>query len=337
MAKNIVGISIGDPGGIGPEILMKALPLIRKLKNSSPFIIGDATVLRKNLKFSGERLNLNFVKDSRDFDGKKINAYDVGAIAGESFPVGEDSGICGRASFLYVKKAVGLWKECMLDGLVTLPISKKAWHLAGKFYSGHTEFLASALGAEKYAMIMAAGKLKVLLVTAHVPLREVSSMLTKELIVDKVLTAYDFLIDSGVKNPVIALSAVNPHGGEGGILGQEERKLIVPAAEELKRLGINCTGPLPADAVFRKAMESRIDLIVAMYHDQALIPLKTFWFNRLVNVTAGLDMVRTSPGHGTGFDIAYRNKADPSSFVEAYKLAAALIRKKPRRERNAGA
>jgi len=157
-------------------------------------------------------------------------------------------------------------------------------------------------------------------------LKEVPVTLKPHVIVDKVVTGYDFLTSTGVKNPVIGVAALNPHGGEGGILGKEEKDIIIPAINALRRKEIVCRGPIPADAIFKKALAGEIDMVVAMYHDQALIPMKTFCFDKLVNCTAGLGMIRTSPGHGTGFDIAYKGKADPSAFIEAYKTAYSLTK-----------
>ena len=328
MQKKIIGISLGDPAGIGPEILIKAFPEITKLKKHLPLVVGDTSVIVRNLKYAGLKYRLKSVKVMGDIDENALNIYETSVLSDEKFPIGKDSAVCGNASFTYVQKAVDLWKQKMISALVTLPISKKAWHLAGKFYSGHTEFLASELNAKKYAMIMEAGTIRVLLVTTHIPFKEVPVILTRDLIVDKVMTVYKFLLGIGIKTPVIVVSSLNPHGGEGGLLGTEEEKVIKPAISLLNKRSIRCTGPFPADAVFKKALEEKTDLIVAMYHDQALIPLKTFFHSRLVNYTAGLEMIRTSPGHGTGFDIAYSNKADPSSFIQSYKKAAYLVKMK---------
>ena len=222
-------------------------------------------------------------------------------------------------------EAIQLWKKGLIDALVTLPISKNAWHEAGHNYSGHTELLAEELGVKKYAMIMIAGKLKVLLVTTHIPLKDVAKALTVTLVVDKVCTGYESLVRMGIKNPVVGVAALNPHAGEGGIMGGEEKNVIKPAIKIIRGKGIRCIGPFPSDTIFKRASDGEMDMVAAMYHDQGMIPLKTFYFNKLVNYTAGLGMVRTSPGHGTGFDIAYKGKADPSAFIESYKVAVRLL------------
>ncbi len=321
--KYIIGISIGDPAGIGPEVLLKGLHSIQKVPGAIPLVIGDIPVVEENFVYG--RFPLNIVKGKKDIKRGYLNIYNTGVVKSRRFPKGRDSVLCGRASFLYVEKAIQLWKSKQIDGLVTLPISKKAWHLAGFKYSGHTELLAERLRCKRYAMVMVAGYVRVLLVTTHIPLKDVSKILNARLLVEKIATGYEFLKKLGIKNPVIGISALNPHSGEGGVIGSEEKEIIIPAIRILKKRGIDCEGPIPADAIFKKAVEGSIDMVIAMYHDQGMIPLKTFYFDKLVNCTAGLKMVRTSPGHGTAFDIAYRGKADSSPFVEAYKLAVRLV------------
>lgn len=319
MKKIIIGVSLGDPAGIGPEVFIKAFPKINKIKNFYPLLIGDTVVVEKTFKSLGVRYSINILKNIDDFQENSINIYNTNIILNEDFPIGIDSKICGNASFTYLQESVNLWKKQFIQGLVTLPISKKAWHLANRFYSGHTEFLAFELKAEKYAMIMIADKLRVILVTTHIPLKDVASTLTKQLIIEKISTSFQFLNGLGIKKPNIIVSGLNPHAGEGEVLGTEEENIIKPAISYLNKNGIKCKGPLPPDTVYKYALEKKADLIVAMYHDQALIPLKTFFFDKLVNYTAGLKIVRTSPGHGTGFDISYKNKSNPNSFIEAYK------------------
>jgi len=321
----IIGISIGDPGGIGPEIVLKSSSFLTNYKNSIPVIIGDKKVIEKNCKTLKIFPSINFIKNWQDVKKYHLNIFSPNIIK-KNYPIGENSKICGYASFIYVKKAVEFWKEKKIDALVTLPISKKAWYMAGEKYSGHTELLGALLGQKQTVMIMIAKNIRTLLVTTHIPLNQVSKTLTSELIIKKTIVGYNFLLDFGIKKPVIGISSFNPHAGEEGILGEEEKKIILPAISYLNKKGINCIGPIPADIIFKKALKNEIDMIVNMYHDQALIPLKTFYFEKLINFTAGIPMIRTSPGHGTGFDIAYKNKANPSSFIEAYKFALKMLK-----------
>lgn len=321
-----IGVSLGDPAGIGAEILVKSFREISKIRYAAPLVIGDLPVIKSNLKFAREPFKLNVVKTSRDLKRGCFNIYSPGIIKSRKFPTGKDFHTTGNASFFYVTEAVGLWQSGLIDALVTLPISKNAWHLAGHSYSGHTELLAEKTGAKSHAMIMVAGRVMVLLATTHIPLKEVSKKLNVRLIVDKVCTGHNFLKFAGIRGRVIGIAALNPHAGESGVLGDEEAEVIVPAVKSLRKMGIQCVGPFPADSIFKKAIDGELDMVVAMYHDQGMIPLKTFYFNKIVNCTAGLGMVRTSPGHGTGFDIAYKGKADPSSFIEAYRTAVRILR-----------
>ncbi|MDD3725753.1 MAG: 4-hydroxythreonine-4-phosphate dehydrogenase PdxA [Candidatus Ratteibacteria bacterium] len=323
MEKKVIGISLGDPAGIGPEVLLKGLSSVKDIPGTIPLIIGDIPVIEKNIIYG--RYPTNIVRGRNGIKANYLNIYNTGTIKSKNFPIGKDSPLCGKASFLYVEKAIQFWGEGEIDGLVTLPISKKAWHMAGFLYSGHTELLADRLKCKRFAMIMMAGNIRVLLATTHIPLKDVSKTLSTRLLIEKTTIGYEFLQRIRIKSPVVGISALNPHSGEGGILGSEEREIIVPTCRALRKKGIKCEGPIPADAVFKKAVEGKLDIIIAMYHDQAMIPLKTFYFDKLVNYTAGINMVRTSPGHGTAFDIAYKGKADPSPFIEAYKLAASLV------------
>ncbi|MCM8804346.1 MAG: 4-hydroxythreonine-4-phosphate dehydrogenase PdxA [Candidatus Omnitrophica bacterium] len=320
--KKIIGITIGDPAGIGPEIILKGYEKIKKIKNVIPLLIGDIAVIEKNLEFIGLKLKIKIVKEKEEIDERFLNIFSPNIIKNYDFPVGFDNKICGNASFKYVTLGINLWKRKIINGLVTCPISKKAWYLAGYNYSGHTELLAEKLNEKKYAMIMIAEKYKVLLLTTHIPLKDVFKFLNKDLIEEKVKIGYEFLKKLKINNPTIGICGINPHVGEDGILGKEEIEIIKPAIENIKNKGINLEGPFPPDTIYRK----NFDLIIAIYHDQALIPLKTFYFEKLINFTAGIKMIRTSPGHGTGFDIAYKNKANPESFICSYNFVVKLIK-----------
>ncbi|MCS7180721.1 MAG: 4-hydroxythreonine-4-phosphate dehydrogenase PdxA [bacterium] len=322
--KKIIGITIGDPAGIGPEILLKGFFEIKKIKDVVPLIIGDIPVIERNLEYVDVKIKIKEVKDKIDIDDKYLNIFPIDVIKDKKFPIGYDNRICGEASFKYVIEAINLWKKKVIDALVTLPISKRAWFFAGHNYSGHTELLSEKLNEKKYAMIMIAEKYKVLLLTTHIPLKDIFKYLKEELIIEKINIGFEFLKKLKVKNPKIGICGLNPHAGENGILGKEEIEIIKPAIEKIKNKEINIEGPFPADTIFRK----NFDLIIAIYHDQALIPLKTFYFEKLMNFTAGLKLLRISPGHGTAFDIAYKNKGNPESFICAYKFICNFIKQK---------
>ncbi|MCM8818602.1 MAG: 4-hydroxythreonine-4-phosphate dehydrogenase PdxA [Candidatus Omnitrophica bacterium] len=320
--KKIIGITIGDPSGIGPEILLKGYKKIREIKDFFPLVIGDVKVIERNLEILNLKIKIKKIKKMEEISENCLNIFSPEIIKNKNFPICCDNELSGRASFNYVLTGINLWKKSQISALVTLPISKKAWALAGYNYSGHTELLAEKLNEKKYAMIMIAGKYRVLLITTHIPLKNIFKFLTTDLIIEKVGIGYDFLKLLKIKNPLIGICGLNPHAGEEGILGREEIEIIKPAIEKIKKKGIKIEGPFPADTIFKK----NFDLIIAIYHDQALIPLKTFYFERLVNFTGGIKLIRTSPGHGTAFDIAYKNKGNPESFICAYKFAVKIIK-----------
>jgi 4-hydroxythreonine-4-phosphate dehydrogenase len=320
--EKIIGITIGDPAGIGPEILLKGYNEIRKIKDAVPLVIGDIIVIERNLKILGLKLKIKKIEKKQDIDKNLLNVFSPEIIKDQNYPVGIDNEICGKASFNYVINGINLWKENIIDALVTLPISKKAWFLAGYKYSGHTELLAEKLNEKKYAMVMIADKYRVLLLTTHIPIKKVLQVLNEDLIMEKVEIGYEFLKKLKIKNPLIGICGLNPHAGEDGVIGKEEIEIIKPAIEKLRKKRINIEGPFPSDTIYKK----NFDLIIAIYHDQALIPLKTFYFDKLVNFTAGIKLVRTSPGHGTAFDIAYKNKGNCKSFICAYEFAVKLIK-----------
>jgi len=322
----IIGITLGDPAGIGGEIFLKGWKEIKKIKGSFPVLIGDLPVVLRIADILSRKVKIKEISDRKEVDGSCINIFSIGAIKTKNFPVGKNSKICGLASFKYLEYGINLWKKGEIDALVTLPISKKSWEKAGINYPGHTEVLADKFNIKNYAMIMVADNIRVLFVTTHISLKEVIEKLSEELIINKVKIGADFLKKLKIKSPVIGVSGLNPHAGENGLMGREEIEIIEPAIKKLRKEGINCIGPVVPDIIFRKAIKGDFSLIISMYHDQALIPLKTFYFEKLVNFTAGIPMIRTSPGHGTAFDIAYKNKANPSSFIESYKFAVKLLK-----------
>jgi len=230
--------------------------------------------------------------------------------------VGKDS---GKAQVLYIEKAIEDAKEGKIKAIVTLPINKESAKLGGFPFPGHTEFLAHSFGVKEYAMMLANEKLKVVLQTTHVALKDVPNLITEGKILSKLR-----LIDKSLRNPRIAVAGLNPHAGENGLFGDEELKIIKPAVEKARKEGINVTGPLPADTVFVRALKGEFDVVLCMYHDQGLIPIKLLGFGNSVNVTLGLPIIRTSVDHGTAYDIAGKGIANPESFKTAVKVAVEL-------------
>lgn len=303
-------VTIGDPAGIGPEVTYKALsdPSIKKI--CRPLVIGSGIFFPAGIP---KILGKNDFMDM-PVDGSKVMQ-------------GRNSATSGRASYEYVLAAVEMIKDGRADALVTAPISKAALMLAGVPYSGHTELLGALTGSGKFVMMMAAGSVRAAMVTRHMPVAETGKALTIESICDTVLVSVRFLEEKyGVKNLRAAVSALNPHAGEGGILGKEENAVIAPAVRLLKEKGVLAEGPVPADSLWAKLLKKEFDLGVFMYHDQVMIGLKASAPDKIVNITAGLPFIRTSPGHGTGFDIAGKNCADPRPMIEAIKTAVQLVK-----------
>ncbi|MCJ7645965.1 4-hydroxythreonine-4-phosphate dehydrogenase PdxA [bacterium] len=326
-------ITMGDSAGIGPEVIVKALSLPEVYKICQPIVIGDAEVLESILGFSkglcskGE-LRLNPIRDigNARFDYGVIDLFDLENIDMDRLRPGRVDPMCGKAAFEYIKKGVEIIQSTGAKGMVTAPLCKKSMEEAGFSYPGHTELLAELTGTKDFAMMLVGGNLKVVLVTRHLPLKEVASSLSKQKVLLAIRLGVEAMKAFGIDLPRVAVCALNPHAGEWGVLGKEEIETIIPAVEEARKEGIAISGPLPSDKGFYDTAGGRYDLAVAMYHDQAQIPVKLLCFTKSVNVTLGLPFVRTSPCHGTGFDIAGQNRANSQSFVEAIKLAVKLMK-----------
>jgi 4-hydroxythreonine-4-phosphate dehydrogenase len=321
-----LAISLGDPSGINSEILLKALNKLPK-RNISYVIYGSKKALEKAKKLTSIDLNIKEIKSINDVVKSGIyliNLYDL------DVKFGSPSKETGKASVIYLENVVKDVLEKKADALITLPISKQ-WIMESGFpYAGHTDYLAEVSGAKEYAMVLMCKKLKVALITTHIPLKDVPSQISKEKIISKVrLINREFKEKFGISKPKIAILGLNPHASDNGNIGNEELNIILPAVETLREDGIEITDPLSPDTAFNRYKD--FDIYVAMYHDQGLIPLKLLCFRKAVNITLGLPFIRTSPDHGTGYDIAGKNIADPSSTIEAVKLAILLNKVKGNR------
>lgn len=325
MHKPIIGITMGDPAGIGPEICAKALtnPEIQLLANC--IVIGDRKSMRKALK---TKLEINSIKkvSQAKFSKGVIDVLDLDNINVSRLKMGQVSKYAGKAAIEYVEKAAELAMDKEIDAIVTGPINKEAIHKAGYKYQGHTELLAAKTKSKRPAMMFVADNFWVMLATTHVPLKDISKKLDKNKLIHLIQLAHETLGKARGKKPRIGVAGLNPHAGESGIFGNEEIKIIAPAVAEAKKLGINVKGPISPDAIFYLAKSGVFDIVIAMYHDQGLIPLKLLSFNHSVNVTVGLPIIRTSVDHGTGFDIAGKGWANPTSLIEAIKVAAHFVK-----------
>ena len=321
-----IAITMGDPAGIGPEVILRALFQSSEMRDFCiPVVIGDRVVMEEAVSLSGLSVKLNIIRtpeEARHTPGS-IDMIDLALL--NSFQKKMPTAEGGRASAAYIRKAVELAVNKQVDAMVTAPISKEALKMAGMNWPGHTEMIAELTGTKDYAMMLAGGPLRVILVTIHTALRNVPDLVTKEKVLKTIRLAKKACSMLGIGHPRIAVAGLNPHAGEAGIFGDEETREIVPAIEAAAREGISATGPFPPDTVFHKAYKGEVDIVVCMYHDQGLIPLKMIAFDKGVNVTIGLPIIRTSPDHGTAYDIAWSGKADPSSMIEALKLASHMI------------
>lgn len=326
-SQNPLGISMGCPAGIGPEIIIKAFATNpRWLLSSLAVVIGDMNVLKRASKV----LDINIpIKSWMPGDRLSKNAIYVisrTALNIKDVPWGKPSSSTGNASFDYVTEGIRLCQENTLSGLVTAPISKLGLKLAGIDYPGHTEILADKTNTKRYAMMLAGDRLRVTLVTIHCPLREVVDGISVEKVLQIIsLTDFSLKNEFGLRRPKIAVAGLNPHGGESGMFGDEEEQIITPAIEMARENGIMASGPYPPDTVFYQAINGKFDAVVCQYHDQGLIPFKLIHFRDGVNLTLGLPIIRTSVDHGTAYDIAGTGKADCASLEAAIRLASKIV------------
>jgi len=323
-----VGISLGDINGIGPEVVIKALMDNRILQGCTPIIYGSTKTLNTHRKtIEGEEIFFNNCQDATEARAKKINVVQVWVEEPEiDFGKANETG--GKYSFLSLEAATKDLAANKIDVLVTAPISKETIAKAGFQFPGHTEYLADMAGQKEALIMMVAGNLRVALVTSHIPLADVSKSLTREGIANKIEVLNQSLQkDFGIQRPRIAILGFNPHAGENGKMGAEEAEIITPAINIAKGKDIIANGPFPADGFFGSAALQQYDAVLAMYHDQGLTPFKALAFDEGVNFTAGLPIVRTSPDHGTAFDIAGQDKASAQSMRSAIYLAMDIYRK----------
>jgi 4-hydroxythreonine-4-phosphate dehydrogenase len=323
----IVGITLGDINGIGPEVVVKALADHRILTMITPVVYGSAKIFsfyKKNLGL--EELNYTQVRKDGEFTAKRINIVNC---LDEQLEVkfGEANEESGKAAFLALKKATEDLQAGYLHGLVTAPINKHTIQNEEFQFAGHTEYLAAQFKAKDHLMMLTADRLRVGVVTGHIPLKDVSAAITTEKVLSKIsIMEKSLREDFGINKPRIALLGLNPHAGEGGLLGDEEEKIIKPIISDLKNKGKLIFGPYPADGFFGKGEHRKFDGILAMYHDQGLIPFKTLAFETGVNFTAGLSVVRTSPDHGTAYGIAGKFEASENSLRQAIFLACDICK-----------
>ncbi|MBN1254385.1 MAG: 4-hydroxythreonine-4-phosphate dehydrogenase PdxA [Deltaproteobacteria bacterium] len=324
----LIAITMGDPAGIGPEIIVKAIGEKTIFAQCRPVVLGDKGILMYTAQWLKSSVTIKKIEEPAKgvFNPGILNILPLTDLPPEEVPLGTPQRKGGEATYRYIEKGVALAQEGIVDALVTAPISKEALNEAGYPFPGHTEFLAHLTRAEDQVMMLAGPKLRVALVTTHLPLREVPAALTHVRIKKTIVTTFQGLQQYfGITNPRLAVAGLNPHAGEGGLFGSEEEEVIAPAVAECRHEGMAVDGPLPPDSLFFNAASGRYDAVVAMYHDQGLIPLKLLHFRDGVNITLGLPIIRTSVGHGTGYDIAGQGVADPTSLINAILTASQMV------------
>lgn len=317
---------MGDPAGIGPEVVLKAVAEEEIKKICAPVIIGDAQLLAHTARTLDLQSGYDIIRKDEPFPEHFSDPiiYHLDNVSGYIEP-GIESGAAGKAAAGYIEAAVELCAAGHVDAIATAPINKRALFLGGYSFPGHTEFLAHLTGTEEYAMAFVAANLRIILLSTHVPLSVAIRMVERDRLIKIINLAERELRRWGIERPRLAVAALNPHGAEGGLFGVEEASEIVPAIEAARGVDdIDVRGPFSADTVFLRASRGEFDAVIACYHDQAMIPVKCLSFGEAVNVTLGLPFIRTSVDHGTAFDIAGKGLAEHSSMMAAIKLAADL-------------
>ncbi len=315
MSSPRIGITLGDPGGIGPEVLLKAL---QRIRSGRYVLFGSSRVLQHHSR----KLKIPFARS-------RVDLVDVDNISNPYF--GSAPKLSGRASIDYLESAFEYLSANNIDAIVTGPIHKESWHQNGFNYPGQTEYCVEKSSSGEYCMLMTGRNFRIALLSTHVSLRNALKDVREEKIVRKIRLIHREFVRLGFLQPRIACAALNPHAGEGGVFGKEELQELKPAIERLKHEGIPVDGPIAPEVVFRvAAAQKKWDVILALYHDQAMIPLKLIDFDHSANVTLGLPFIRTSPDHGTAFDIAGKGIANPGSMIYAMKLAVDWTRRRSR-------
>lgn len=327
--RPLIAITLGDPAGIGPEIVVKALADEGIYQYCQPLIIGSVASLRQAKKQADSSLNINQLSELSRMKSEVgvLDLLEPVPLPLEEFEMGKVSAVCGKAAVAYIEQGISLAASGKVAALVTCPIHKEAIQLAGHPGDiGHQEILSRTTGSQSLAVMLITEGLKVVHLSTHKPLREAVAYVKSQVIVQRLKLTAETVYQWGMKKPKIAVAALNPHGGESGLLGREEIEEIIPAIEEASSLGIDVQGPYPADSVFYRAINGEFDIVLALYHDQGHIPIKVHNFEDSVTATMGIPFLRTSVDHGTAFDIVGKNAANPRSLIKAVQTAVAMIR-----------
>lgn len=330
MKKPVLGITMGDAAGVGPEIIVKALEDMHLYEFARPVVFGDAKILQRAVKLTGSQLEIRSIGEPSE-GGCQFGTVDVMDLDNlpADLPFGQLNAQAGKAAYEYIQSAVKHAMKYEVHAVVTAPLNKEALHMGGCPYPGHTEILGALTQTKDYSMMLVSGPLKVIHVTTHVSMRQACDLIKKERVETVIHLADETLKLMGIDEPHIAVAGFNCHSGEHGLFGDEEDNEILPAVEAARQCGINAEGPIPPDTVFHRAANLKeFDIVVCMYHDQGHIPIKVLGFSTGVNVTVGLPCIRTSVDHGTAFPVAGTGRADSQSMTEALLLGAQMAKVK---------
>ena len=324
MNRPIIGIPLGDPAGVGPEIVVKSLNFDEIYEVSRPVVIGDKGTIEQAMKFCDIKLDINVIEDPKDglYSKGTIDLIDLNNIDIKNFKIGQVQAEGGRAAFDYIKTTIDLALEKKVDAMATTPINKESLKAAGVPYIGHTEILEDLTNTDNPLTMFQVFNLRVFFMTRHVSLRQACDLVKEETVYEFIQRCKEALEVIGVENPRLAIAGLNPHSGENGLFGNEEVDEIAPAVKRAQDLGIDVVGPIPADSVFHFGLKGRYDAVLSLYHDQGHIATKMVDFERTISITNNMPFLRTSVDHGTAFDIAGSGKVSEVSMVEAIKLAA---------------
>lgn len=330
--KPVIGITMGDGAGVGPEIILKSLKNREIYDLCDPLVIGDSKILDRAKSYVNSDLEVQTVTEDQlgrlAYEFGTVYCLDLDLLSAD-LPLGQVSAEAGHAAFEYLAKAIDLAKKQQIDAICTAPLNKEALHKGGHQYPGHTEILADLTDTSEFSMMLSAPNLKVIHVTTHVGLIDAVKMINPERVYRVIQLAHETLTKSGIENPRIAVCGINPHAGENGLFGYgEEEEKVVPGVKRAQEEGINAVGPLPADTLFFRTVRGDFDIVVAMYHDQGHGPVKVLGLDAGVNITVGLPIIRTSVDHGTAFDIAGKGIVEEKSMMEAIRQAVELAPKR---------
>ena len=324
MKKPLIAVTLGDPSGIGPEIVVKTVADKSVFEVANCIVVGDARSVERAINVTGADLRINCVEDPADGDYSEgvLNLIDLGNIDPERFEYGKISAMCGKAAYEYIEKGIRITLDGKAEAIATAPINKEALRAAGVDFIGHTEIFGALTNTNDPLTMFETNGMRIFFLTRHVSLREMVDMITKERIIDYVERCTEALARLGVTEGTMAVAGLNPHSGEHGLFGWEEVNEIAPAVEELRARGYDVAGPVSADTVFHQAALGRFSSVLSLYHDQGHIAAKTLDFDRTIAITNSMPILRTSVDHGTAFDIAGKGTASAVSMTEAVKLAA---------------